>query len=143
MPTPGGRPISLSIVPPDSNQAVGSTFQVAVSLANGQDVFSVPLQVQFNPAVLQLVNVDAGDFLSRDSQPVAIVHRDEGNGLVTISAERPPNAAGVSGQGSLCTLTFKAVAAGDSSLALVKVAARNSAQASLPIVGSQALVHVK
>jgi general secretion pathway protein D len=49
----------------------------------------------------------------------------------------------VNGQGNLCTLTFKAVAAGDSNLALVKVGARNSAQASIPVVGSQAVVHVK
>ena len=46
-------------------------------------------------------------------------------------------------QGSVCTLTFKAIAAGDSNLGLVKVGARNSAQATLPAVGSQAVVHVK
>jgi general secretion pathway protein D len=112
-------------------------------LGNGRDVFSVPLQLQFNPAVLQLVNVDAGDFLGHDGQAVALVHRDEGNGLVTVSTSRPPNVAGVTGQGSLCTLTFKATAPGDSNLALVKVGARNSAQANLPAVGSQAVVHVK
>jgi general secretion pathway protein D len=140
---PAGPPISFSVVPPASTQAVGSTFQVAVNLANARDVFSVPIQMQFNPAVLQLVNVDAGNFLSRDGQAVALVHRDEGNGLVTISSERPPNTAGVSGQGGLCTLTFKAIAAGDSNLALVKVGARNSVQANLPAVGSQAVVHVK
>ena len=50
-----------------------------------------------------------------------------GNGLVTISTSRPPNVAGVSGQGSLCTLTFKAIAAGDSNLALVKVGAQQRA----------------
>ncbi len=141
--TPTGPPISLSVVPANPNQAVGSTFQVAVTLANGHDVYSVPIQLQFNPAVLQLVNVDAGDFLSRDGQAVAIVHRDEGNGLVTISSSRPPNVAGISGQGSVATLTFKAIGAGDSNLTLVKVGARNSAQANLPAVGSQAVVHVK
>jgi general secretion pathway protein D len=140
---PGGPPISFTVVPPASNQTVGSTFQVAVMLGNGHDIFSVPLQMKFNPAVLQLVNVDSGDFLSRDGQLVSISHRDDGAGLVAIAAERPPNAAGVSGQGSLCTLTFKAVAAGDSDLTLVKVGAHNSAQANLPAVGSQAVVHVK
>ncbi len=54
-------------------------------LGNGRDIYSVPLQMQFNPAVLELVNVDAGDFLSRDGQAVALARRDEGNGLVTIS----------------------------------------------------------
>jgi general secretion pathway protein D len=140
---PAGPPVSLTVVPANANQTVGSTFQVAVMLNNARDVYSVPLQLQFNPAVLQLVNVDAGDLLSRDGQAVAIVHRDEGNGLVTISTSRPPNVAGVNGQGSVATLTFKATAAGDSNLALVKVGARNSVQANLPAVGSQAVVHVK
>jgi general secretion pathway protein D len=131
------------VVPPAAAQNVGSTFQVSVNASNASDLFAVPMQLQFNPAVLQLVNVDAGTLLGRDGQAVSIVHRDEGNGLVTISTSRPPNVQGVSGQGSVATLTFKAVAAGDSSLALVKVGARNSAQANLPAVGSQSVVHVK
>ncbi|QNI38165.1 cohesin domain-containing protein [Edaphobacter albus] len=138
-----GQPISLSVAPPAGNQAVGSTFQVSVNASGANDLYAVPLQIQFNPAVLQLVNVDAGSLLGRDGQPVSIVHRDEGNGLVTISTSRPPNVQGVSGQGSVATLTFKAVAAGDSNLALVKVGARNSSQANLPAVGSQSVVHVK
>jgi general secretion pathway protein D len=141
--TAGGPPISFAVAPADSNQSVGSTFQVAVMLNNGKDVFSVPLQLQFNSAVLQLVNVDAGDFLGRDGQATSIVHRDDGNGLVAISTNRPPNAAGVTGSGSLCTLTFKAIAPGNANLSLVKVGALNSAQANLPAVGSQAVVHVK
>jgi general secretion pathway protein D len=142
-PNTGGLPISFTVNAPATNQPVGSTFQVAIMLNGARDVYSVPLQVQFNPSVLELVNVDAGDLLSRDGQAVSIVHRDEGNGLVTISTSRPPNVAGVNGQGSIATLTFKATAAGDSNLALVKVGARNSAQANLPAVGSQAVVHVK
>jgi general secretion pathway protein D len=140
--TAGGPPISFTVVPPSSNQSVGSTFQVAVLLGNAKDVFSVPLQLKFNPAVLQLVNVDSGEFLSRDGQLVSLVHRED-SGLVAVSTSRPPNAAGVSGQGSLCTFTFKAIAAGDSDLTLVKVGAVNSAQANLPAAGSQAVVHVK
>jgi general secretion pathway protein D len=138
----GGAPVNFTVVPPTSNQAVGSTFQVAVMLGNGRDIFSVPLQLKFNPAVLQLVNVDSGDLLSRDGQLASLVHRED-NGLVAISTTRPPNAAGVNGQGSLCTLTFKAIAPGDSDLTLVKVGALNSKQANLPAVGSQAVVHVK
>jgi general secretion pathway protein D len=140
---PAGPPVSFSVVPPGGTEAVGNTFQVAVNLANGQDVYSVPLQVQFNPAVLQLVNVDAGDFLARDGQAVSIVHRDEGNGLITIATSRPPNTPGVSGQGKVATLTFKAIAPGDSNLVLVKVGAINSSQANVSATASQATVHVK
>jgi len=138
-----GPPLSFTVVPPNSNQTVGSTFQVAIMLSNARDVYSVPLQLQFNPAVLQLVNVDSGDLLARDGQAVSLVHRDEGNGSVTISTSRPPGVPGITGQGSICTLTFKATAAGDSNLALTKVGARTSTQANLPATGSQAVVHVK
>ncbi len=136
-------PVNVNIVPASINQAVGSTFQVAVMLSNAKDLFSVPLQIHFDSRVLSLVNVDSGDLLGRDGQAVALVHRDEGNGNVTISASRPPNVKGVDGQGTLCTLTFKALAAGDSTLSLVRIGAKDSAQSNLPTVGNQSVVHVK
>ena len=137
------KPIDLTLVPPTSAQPVGSTFQVAVMLTGAHDVYSVPMQLKFNPSVLQLVNVDSGDLLSRDGQAVSIVHRDEGNGLVTISTSRPPGVAGVNGQGAVAVLTFKATGAGESPLQLVKVGAKSSTQASIPTVGGSAVVHVK
>lgn len=139
----GAQPVSFSVAPGQATQAVGSTFQMAVIASGAKDLYSVPLQVQFNPAVLSLVNVDSGEFLSRDGQSVAVVHRDEGNGTATISISRPPAVRGVDGQGSVCVLTFKANAAGDSTVSLSKVGAKNSTQLNLPAVGSQATVHVK
>jgi general secretion pathway protein D len=137
------QPVTLAVAPPNSTQTVGSTFTASVVLMNAHDVFAVPLQVGFDPKVLQLVNVEAGGLLGGDGQPVALVHRDEGNGLVTINASRPPGAGGVNGQGEVCTLTFKAIGAGDSNITLVKVGAKNSIQANLPAVGVQGVVHVK
>lgn len=136
-------PVTLAVVPAVANQAVGATFQVAVTAANAHDLFSAPLQLQFDPKVLQLVNVNAGDLLGRDGQAVALVHRDEGNGAVTISATRPPSTRGVDGQGTICTLTFKAVAAGDSTLQLTRVGLKDSQQNNVPAIPSQAMVHVK
>ena len=142
-PAAAGTGIQFSIQPPSSSQTVGSTFQASVQIANAVDVFSVPLQVQFNPAVLELVNVDTGTFLGSDGQAVAMAHRDEGNGLVAMSARRPPNSKGVNGSGSVCTMTFKAIAAGDSTITLVKVGASDSKNVNLPAVGGQAVVRVK
>ena len=142
--TPSGPAlVSLSVVPPVLTQTVGSTFQVAVMMANARDVFSVPLQLHFDPKVLALVNVDAGEVLGHDGQAVALVHRDEGNGFVTVNASRPPNTKGVDGQGTVCTMTFKAIGAGDSALSLVKIGAKDSQQNNLPTVGTQSIVHVK
>jgi general secretion pathway protein D len=134
-------PLNLSVVSPGQAQ-VGSTFQVTVRATNAHDLFSVPLQMQFDSKVLELVSVDAGDLLGKDGQAVALVHRDEGNGAVTISETRPPNTVGISGDGPLCVLTFKAIAPGSSSLALVRTGARDSHQNSLPTTGGQATVQV-
>lgn len=136
-------PVALTLSPGSSNQAVGSTFQVQVNVVNGQDIFSIPMELAFNPSVLQLVNVDAGDYFQKDGKAATIVHRDEGNGLVTIGATRPPQSSGVNGQGTVCTLTFRASSAGDSNIAFVKVGAKNSVQIAIAANGSSAVVHVK
>jgi len=139
-------PVLIAVVPSNSNQTVGGTFQVSVMLTGGQDIYSVPMQIQFDPHILQLVNVDAGDFLSRglrEGEFATQAHRDDGSGVVTLAVTRPPGAKGVSGQGSVCTLTFKSVAAGDSPITFVKVGAKNTAQTAIPANGSAATVHVK
>ena len=142
--TPGNvPPVALGVTPSSSTPAVGSTFQISVTAANAHDLYEVPLQLRFDPRVLALVNVDSGELLSRDGQPVALVHRDEGNGTVTVAATRPPQTAGVSGSGVVCTLTFKALATGDSPLSLVKIGAKDSKGTNLPAIGTQGVVHVK
>lgn len=139
-----GSPMTLSFAPQQSVHKVGSTFQMQMDLSGGRDVFSVPMQLHFDPKVLQLINVDTGDLLAKDGQTTATVHRDEGNGDVTISTSRPPGVKGITGNGNLVTLTFMAKAAGDATVQVTKAAARNSAQSILPVLaGSPAIVHVQ
>ena len=136
-------PVAVALTPAISSQTVGGTFQVSVNVIDGKDIFAVPMQIQFNPGVLQLLNVDPGSYLSQDGKPGTVVHRDDGTGMVTIGATRPPQASGVSGTGSVCTLTFKAVGQGDSTISFVKVGAKNSAQVAIAANPSNAVVHVK
>jgi general secretion pathway protein D len=136
-------PVSVSLTAPPTPPAVGSTLQVPVNVSGGTDVFSVPLQVQYDPTKLTLVNVDSGPYLGHDGQTVALVHRDDGSGGVAISASRPPGVAGVSGSGQLCVLTFQAKAAGDSIVSVTKAAARDSKQQALPVITSGTIVHVQ
>jgi len=108
-----------------------------VVLTGGKDISSVPLQVQYDPALLSLVNVSSGDLLGRDNQAVALVHRDDGPGSITINAARPPGVAGVDGAGVVCVLTFQPKAAGNTALTLTKAAAVNSGQQFMQAKGSQ------
>ena len=63
-------------------------------LNSASDVASVPVQITYDPAKLALVNVAAGDLLNRDGQAVALIHRDDGPGNVTVVASRPPGHRG-------------------------------------------------
>ncbi len=136
-------PMTLTVTPNSMSQAVGSTFSVSLVASNAHDLAAVPLQMQFDPHVLALVNVDSGPFLSKGGLDVALVHRDEGNGAVTISAMRPPGADGVDGEGTVCILTFKTLAPGNSTLALTRIGARDSKQNRVATVGVQGVVHVQ
>ncbi len=141
-PAPIGSPI-VSFDPPTVDQPAGSTFTVNVNLTGGQNVFSVPLQIVYNPRVLQLVNVSNGPLLSQDGQTVALVNRDDSMaGILQVTASRPPGAPGITGDGSVFTLTFQARAPGQSTLSINRANLKNAAQQSTPASGSQAIVTV-
>jgi general secretion pathway protein D len=112
-------------------------------MAGGRDVFAVPMMIHYDPSKLSLINVDSGDYLGRDGQAVALVHRDDGHGMLVVSASRPPGVKGVTGAGTVCVLTFKATAAGDSTISVLRASARNSVQHAVDLPGSQATVHVQ
>jgi len=139
---PMGSPI-VSFDPPTLDQPVGSTFTVNVNLAGGQNIFSAPLQIVYNPRVLQLVNVSNGTLLSQDGQTVALVNRDDSMaGILQVTASRPPGAPGISGDGSLFTLTFQARAPGQATLSINRAVLKNAAMQNTPASGSQAIVTV-
>ncbi len=133
----------LSFDPPTLDQAVGSTFTVNVNMTGGQNVSSVPVEVQYNPRVLQVLNVSNGTMLSQDGQTVALVNRDDSMiGNLQVTASRPPGAAGISGEGSVFTLTFQARAPGQSTLSINRAMVKNAGMQTIPASGSQAIVTV-
>jgi general secretion pathway protein D len=144
-----GQPVKFGLTPEIQPQKLGATFQMAVTLSGGADVFSVPMQLQYDQTKLSLINVDLADsakgtnFLGQDGQAVALVHRDDGSGNVAISASRPPGTRGVSGSGTVCMLTFQAKAVGDAAVVITRPVVRNSSQQSLPATGARALVQVQ
>jgi general secretion pathway protein D len=134
--------VSLQLVAPPLPEKVGNTFAVQVQLSGGQDIFSVPMELQYDTQKLTLVNVDNGDLLARDGQIASLVHRDD-NGTVKIATSRPQGMKGISGNGTVVVASFLAKSAGDASVAVTQVMPRNSAQQTLPATGGQVVVHVQ
>jgi general secretion pathway protein D len=136
-------PVSFSLTPQAGPVAAGATFQVPVVLSGGADIASIPLQISYDPAKLSLVNVEGGDFLSRDGQAPLLSHRDDPPGAVVINASRPQGAAGVSGTGVVCVLTFQAKAAGESAVVITRSGAVTSSKQTVAAQGGRVNIQVK
>jgi general secretion pathway protein D len=130
--------------PPTLSQAKGSTFTINVMLSGGQNVYSVPVQLNYDPNQVQVLNVSNGGFLSQDGQAVALVHRDDPTtGTLQVTATRPPGSGGVSGQGTVVTLTFMAKSPGQSALTITRGGARDPAMQPIAMSGAQAAITIQ
>jgi len=139
----GGTP-SFLFDPATITVTKGNTFAVNLLISGAQNVYSVPVQMNYDPARLQLVNVSNGGFLSQDGQAVALVHReDEATGTLQITATRPPGAGGVSGQGAVVTITFQAKTSGQTPLTITRGGARDPGLQAITVNGAQASVTVQ
>jgi general secretion pathway protein D len=122
----------------------GQTTTVGIVVDNVNDLFSIPLLLQYNPAVVSIEEVQHGGFLSGGTQEIAIVSRvDKEHGQAIISATRQPNTAGVNGSGTLMGIVVKGIAPGSSNLSIVQVNAKDSQQKPIPLVSSEATVQVQ
>jgi len=142
-PGPAGA-ASFLFDPPTIQAVKGNTFAVNMLISGAQNVYSVPVQVNYDPKMLSLVNVSNGGFLSQDGQAVALVHReDDAKGELTVTATRPPGAGGVSGQGSVVTITFQAKESGQTPLKITRGGALDPGMQSIRVNGAQASVTVQ
>jgi len=135
---------SLQFEPGTAALKVGETSTIGVTVQNVQDLYSIPMLLQFNPAVISIEDVRQGGFLSGGTQQVAIVERvDKERGQAIISATRMPNTPGVSGSGTLVGIVVKGLAPGNSQLSIVQVNAKDSQQRPIQVVTGEATVRVQ
>ena len=138
------QPGQLRFEPQALSLRTGESRKIAIVVDGARDLFSLPMLVQYDPAVLSVEEVRNGGFLSGGTQEIAIVERlDNRRGQAIISATRQPNTPGVDGTGNLVELSIKGIGPGTSKLAIVQVNARDSKQGPLPLVSSEASVRVQ
>ena len=117
--TPMGSPIQLTFAVP-SKVNVGERFTATLTASNVMDLSGAQFTLDFNPAVLEVADVNEGDLLNQDGSrtffQVANIDNVRGE-LSGIRLARLSNKS-VSGSGVLLTVVFRAKAVGDSSLTL-------------------------
>jgi general secretion pathway protein D len=138
---PAGK---IRFEPQNLTLKAGQKATIGVVVENVSDLFSIPLLLQYNPAMVSVEEVQHGGFLSGGTQEIAIVQqifKDKGQAI--ISATRKPNTPGVNGTGTLLGIVVKGVAPGSSNLSIVQVNAKDSQQRAIPLVTSEATVQVQ
>lgn len=146
--TPQGQPAAmaeLGFEPAAATIKVGETTTIGVSVKNAQDLYSVPMLIQYDPKVVSIEDVRQGGFLSGGGQqPIAVVQKvDKERGQAIVSATRMPNTPGVNGNGTIVGLIVKGVAAGNSAISILQVNARDSQQRPLQFTTREATVKVQ
>jgi len=153
-PAPGAAPAAaaeqvapaakMRFEPQSLSLKAGQTATIGVVVENVSDLFSIPLLLQYNPAVISVEEVQHGGFLSGGTQEIAIVYQPfKDKGQAIISATRRPNTPGVSGSGTLIGIVVKGLAPGSSNLSIVQVNAKDSQQKPIPLVTSEGTVQVQ
>jgi general secretion pathway protein D len=144
-PPQGGPPApQLHFDPSKIALKQGDTTTVGLSVSNVTDLYSIPLLIHYNPAVVQVEEVRNGGFLSGGTQDIAIVQRiDQQKGEVIVSATRQPNTPGVNGTGTLLGIVVRGVAPGTSTLQVLQMNARDSQQRTIPMVSGEATIEVQ
>jgi general secretion pathway protein D len=141
---PAPQNASLRFEPGGFQLKPGETTTIGLTVQNVQDLYSIPMLLQFNPAVISVEDVRQGGFLSGGTQDVAIVERvDKERGQAIISATRMPNTPGVSGSGTLVGIVIKGLAPGSSQLSIVQVNAKDSQQRPIQVVTGEATIKVQ
>lgn len=143
-PAPGAPAAQLQFDPANVIVKQGDTTTVGLKVSNINDLYSIPLLIHYNPAVMQIEEIRSGGFLSGGTQEIAIVQRiDAQRGEAVVSATRQPNTPGISGTGTLLGLVVRAVAPGTSPIQILQVNARDSQQHSIPLVSGEGTVQVQ
>jgi general secretion pathway protein D len=117
---------------------------VNLDLRQAKDAYALTFQLNYDPKLLSVEAMNLGSFLSSDSKVPALVHREDAEtGTAQVSLSRPPNAGGLSGAGTVLTITFMPKAPGESPLTISRLGARAPDGAPQPLQAASATVTIK
>lgn len=109
--------VELSINPSSSTQQKNNEFIINVDISSEEEIYAAEFELSFNSEILQLISITKGDFLNSDGANTYEVIKNE-SGKAIFASTRFNIQTGVSGQGNLATIKFKAVNTGKSDLIL-------------------------
>lgn len=140
-------PVPVTVIAP-STVSVGERFTVSVNIEDVIDLFGGQFDILFNADVLEVKDINEGDFLSMggDRTYIQVDNIDNANAsgeILAINLARLEKKEGVDGTGTLLKVVFRAKATGESLLTLSDLRLGNSRGHAIPSVITHAKVKVK
>jgi general secretion pathway protein D len=138
-PPPGNAIVNFA--PPQVDTLMGQPFTANVVMQNATDLFAAPMQIKFDPKVLRLDDVVQGSLVSSDGQQVTFTKNIlNDTGEATVALNRLTGNGGVTGSGTLVTLSFTTIGRGLTNVSIPGFAPTNSQ--SQPLSNSSPLLTV-
>lgn len=109
------------ISPESKDVLINNSFSVEVNISTLSQVYAVDFTLVFDPNVIEVVGVVEGNFLKKDgasTYPIINIKKTEGK--IDFANTRFGTISGVTGDGTLAKIDFKAVKAGKSGIEFVK-----------------------
>jgi general secretion pathway protein D len=131
---PAGGPARISFLPGTSvDTQLSQTVNVTLYAENVADLVSAAAHLQYDPKILRINNIVAGDLPQKNVaplQPSRNILNDSGQADVSVS--RAPADGGASGSGGLFTIVFQAVGRGNTSVTVSGIALNGAAANAAP-----------
>lgn len=132
------------IAPKQAPVRVGQTTTIQIEVREAKDLFGAPFHLLYDPHLLEVVKVSEGDFLKKDGAKTVFLYKvDKEQGRIIVGLSRLGNAAGISGNGTLVSITFQTLRAGRVVLSFERVDLKDSRQGSLPVRSQTAGIEIR
>lgn len=114
-PPPESPTTSVNISPGIITFIPGYQLSIALNVNNVSNLYATAFELTFDPAVLKFIDAQKGNFLEQGSS-INIFTKIDPPGHLIIGYSIAGSSNGISGNGTLMTITFKTLKAGNSDL---------------------------
>lgn len=117
-PPASGDSAVLSFAGPTS-KAVGDELDLSINISSSQKIVSVPFYVRYDPVFIEFIKATEGTFMKKDGKSATFMtSNDATKGRLIVGNSRLGDRDGISGQGDLMSVKFKAKKAGSTKIYL-------------------------
>jgi general secretion pathway protein D len=112
-PQPLAGPVTVRFDATQLEKSLSDSFTISLQVDGARNVIGAPIQIQFDPKAVSLTGVTRGSFWGGEGEePMLTKNVLNDSGSATIRVSRKEGSAGITGNGPLINLTFKAQARG-------------------------------